>query len=220
MSVAEATTAPRERPILFSAPMVRAILAGAKTQTRRIVTRDALRWLDVDGFDPGFVAAPENALSPYGYAGDRLWVRETWAAAAWPLAGIPARGEADIQYAADGVTSTDKDGRWRPSIFLPRWASRITLEVTGVRVERLQTITEEDVAAEGTPGMVAGRYQCHDCNGRGRNVTWPSGCPRCEGKGTNAVGHFRRLWDQINGERAPWASNPWIWVVSFRRLAS
>jgi hypothetical protein len=138
----------KERPILFSAPMVRVLLDGSKTQTRRIVKGMALEWLRPDGFTPEFVASPENYLSPYGQPGDRLYVRETWQFYDWTEDGEPC-----IRFAADNATiwpstppgealvdiwaalsrpenySIDnraRDRRWRPSIFMPRWASRIT----------------------------------------------------------------------------------------------
>ena len=114
----------KERPIIFSGPMIRAILEGRKTQTRRIVKPNCL-----------------SKLSPYGRTGDRLWVRETW--------GHNPEGPGYV-YRSDGDFDMKFHGdRWRPSIHMPRWASRITLEVTGVRVERLQDINEEDALAEG-----------------------------------------------------------------------
>lgn len=183
-----------ERPILFSGPMVRAILEGRKTQTRRVVTKPVvLDWLDQ--FLPEFVAAPENHLCPYGFAGDRLWVRETFAGdnlCGWvyradhPNADIKA-GELD-----DGEQSLR---RWVPSIHMPREASRLKLEVTGVRIERLQDISEADAKAEGVccaPGHPHGAADQHR-------------------------GAFRALIESLNGKRGfGWATNPWMWVVEFR----
>lgn len=135
----------KERPILFSAPMVRAILDGTKTQTRRAVKGRALEWLmSPICFAPEYVAMPENEACPYGFAGDALWVRETW-----------ARDDEDgtLMYRADLGRDVCADAweqgriegvpryRWRPSIHMPRQASRLTLEVTGVRVERLPELT-------------------------------------------------------------------------------
>lgn len=195
----------KERPILFSAPMVRAILDGRKTQTRRVVRGQ------VGALDRGQPTIVGGPACPYGAPGDRLWVRETWAA-------IDERGEAvsrrtrhvdqncgdRLVYRADDRVLTEQ---WRSPLFMPRWASRITLEVTTVRVERLQAITEEDACAEGVT----------QTDGR-----WWDGAPHAV-KGTpralpTAREAFADLWDAINGKRAPWSSNPWVWVVSFRRV--
>jgi hypothetical protein len=187
----------KERPILFSAPMVRAILAGEKTQTRREVkglgvfvdtemdmgppTLEDVGWIWPDG---------TTARCPYGKPGDQLWVREKWR----PTVNI-SKSESSIYYAADGVSKVDKRAgvlwrmatasRWRPSIHMPRWASRLTLEVTGVRVQRLDDTGEDDARAEGVVDTFA----------------------------------FEELWDSINGKGA-WAANPWVWVVSFNRVES
>lgn len=174
----------KERGILFSAPMVRAILSGRKTVTRRILgNQGAIIGMDVP-------QAREHILSrcPYGAAGDRLWVRETW----MPHDTDDSR---NIRYRADGdVANTNLP--WKPSIFMPRWASRITLEVVGVRVERLQEITNADAVAEGVdPGMGF-----------------------CDFSIPHHREAFERLWDEINGKRAPWASNPLVWRVEFRML--
>lgn len=192
-----------ERPILFSAPMVRAILDGTKTQTRRVVkgvpadlifTGAMMKsegWVDFGGRDEH-----KRIHCPYGQPGDRLWVRETFSGphcmeASEGCASVPpskwARSSR-LWYWADGNPA---DGDWtrpRPSIHMPRWASRITLEVTGVRVERLHDITEADAVAEGasTPGPFA-------------------------------VHHFMDLWTSINGAES-WNANPWVWVVEFKRI--
>lgn len=223
----------KERPILFSSPMVRAILAGRKTVTRRVVTvgdtieerDDGTQWPYFTTWTHGDDGSPW-ASCPYGAPGDRLWVRETWRYHGWTEDGAPW-----IKYAADDSTrlveripdewsdrladiwadlSDDAnmaiDGRaadrkWRPSIFLPRWASRVTLAVTAVRVERLQEIDELDALNEG----VQGRAVDGVLDGKpGRYVV---GSARDE---------FAELWDGINGDRAPWASNPWVWRVEFK----
>lgn len=197
----------KERPILFSAPMVRAILAGTKTQTRRVVKPQPRR---VDGgvpFGDGPAwahAEPGSAMirCPYGQRGDRLWVRETWAPEQYDAdATTIAQIEASVRmpaYAAD--FSGQPAYKWRPSIHMPRWASRITLEVTGVRVERLQDISEADAIAE---GIVRAPYG------------WWSG--REGSSSPTAIGAYALLWEQINGPGS-WDANPWVWVVEFRRL--
>lgn len=194
-----------EHPILFSAPMVRAILEGRKTQTRRIVKN--LSWElvgDDDGSpDYGFVRRngkeevwPEGAC-PHGRPGDQLWVRETFGI---PDAPYEERRKDLVSYRADESLELAELNRyfWRPSIFMPRWASRITLEITGVRVERVQDITARDAEAEGAERADHGEHLNHD------GACW--------------VEAYERLWDQINAKRAPWSSNPWVWVVQFKRV--
>ena len=180
-----------ERPILFSAPMIRAILSGAKTQTRRTV-------------HPMHMSITGELLRyPYGEPGDRLWARETWAHDADSLEMLRALVD-DIMPTRDygpyyrATGAYEGSGlRWRPSIHMPRWASRITLEVTDVRVERLQSISEEDALAEGVDPL-----------------EWSGGPANADARAA-----FRELWESINGKRAPWATNPWVWAISFRRLA-
>lgn len=177
----------KERPILFSAPMVRAILAGTKTQTRRVCTDEVA---DV-------LARFETVGTPRYSAGDTLWVRETFANIA--IEGYPPT----YFYRADGedlppFDARAADNRWRPSIHMPRTASRITLRVESVRVERLQDISEHDAVCEGIEP--ATRLACgadsHD--------------PRQS---------FLELWDSINAARGyGWDSNPWVWVVQFERV--
>lgn len=210
-----------ERGILFSAPMVRALLDGSKTQTRR-PCKPMNQWVDqecrevrmIDGaalhFLKGATAPLETLRCPYGKPGDRLWVRETWhpdpeddgtwAYTQWagckgsPLSDIPKRfqkPEHCIHRASwDGV-----DLVWRPSIHMPRWASRILLEITDVRVERLQDIGSEEIEAEGVVTSDADIMQ-HGC--RARVMDW------------------QRLWESINGDGS-WDTNPWVWVIEFRR---
>jgi len=211
----------RERPILFRGEMVRAILAGQKTQTRRLVKVDdgkvklrgkgnAWLYLDFDGV-PGLSWRPyggastrpydPEAASPYGMRGDRLWVREAFRLRADQDDKPPSQDwwKTGAWYEADGNCDPcgcgGGAGRLRPSIHMPRWASRLTLEVTDVRVQRLQEISGNDVAAEmGWP----------PCN-RGPE------CP-C------ARNMFRPAWDRIYGKRATWASNPWCWAITFRKV--
>lgn len=170
----------KERPIIFSGPMVRAILDGRKTQTRRIVNPQPCEgWMPhsycelhlmnggefvlsggapiVVGWGVANETGEDGRVCPYGGPGDRLWVR-------------------------------------RPKDFMPRWASRLTLEITDVRVERLQDITEEDAKSEG-----ATRKDCGDFG----METWTSA--------------FRNLWIDING-RDSWNANPWVWVIDFKTV--
>lgn len=202
----------KERPILFSAPMVRAILAGTKTQTRRVVKGEALQWLERDKFTPGFVADPGNRLCPYGHPGDRLWVRETWResgeGSAWHYAAegtiLPKQRDKDLQaFLARRAPFTWESYKWRPSIHMPRAASRITLEITAVRVERLQDISEADAMAEGVIHKQRGDIGMYFVG--------------TEAAGTTAAGCYRNLWERINGFGS-WDANPWVWVVEFRRV--
>lgn len=198
----------RERPILFSAPMVRAILAGAKTQTRRPVKprKDRAIGCELACHElAGEVNAGDYMNAPWA-PGDRLWVRETFCDD-WHM----DRGV--IEYRADGELDSDMFDAgctWRPSIHMPRWASRITLEVTDVRVERLQDISEKDAQAEGierTEDFFG--CPCWRVYGEpdGADVVAPD----------DPIGSYRSLWESINGPGS-WEANPWVWVVSFRRL--
>lgn len=212
-------TAVRERPILFSGRLVRAILEGRKSVTRRVVKQqpqdkwgqgvhqsDGLfrvhgRFSQLDGY----------VLCPYGAPGDRLWVRETHAiipATAYVMSnddGQPiAHRTAGDWWAVyrEGWTRCPP-GRWCPSIHMPRWASRISLEVTEVCVERLCEITDADAIAEGVEPVTAG--QDVDIDGY-----WWNGRP---------VERFRELWNEINAPRGfGWNANPWVWVIRFRRV--
>lgn len=174
-----------ERPILFSGPMVRAILDGRKTMTRRIFKRRT--GITGPELDPTF-------RCPYGSPGDRLWVRETWA--------VP---ETVTFYRATDYGLLPPGAKWSPSIHMPRRASRLTLEVTDVRIERLHDISEEDARAEGVESIA---------------FDWRNYMPEREAPEQfhkNARESFFSLWESINGT-ASLASNPWVWVVSFRRL--
>jgi hypothetical protein len=233
----------KERPILFSAPMVRAILSGRKTQTRRLVKPAAGRqseWLTSDliarsprltigrtnpdgifgaqmdhprGGPLGFVACPY-----YGQPGDRLWVRETWRTAKSLDSKSPAViGEmckeagyknpwAPLAYEADGHQNSEwrgfelggdaEPGKTRVSIHMPRWASRILLEITAVRVERLQDITPADCVEEGYVSAPMEPYQSEELV---------------------ALDWYRQLWESLNGPGS-WAANPWVWVIEFKRV--
>lgn len=215
----------RERPIIFNADMVRAVLDGRKTQTRRIMTPQPADDIQLHEFPNKLLLGWLSSLKhkhgsftahifPFGQPGDRLWVRETWSVVSHAFDDdglmidyVPDRPAKAVHeqpfgrgyysghaiYAADGgFTWGDDDGCvdgrscWKPSIHMPRWASRITLEITGVRVERLQDISAEDAAAEG----LTGRAKMPD---------------------------FGVLWSSIYGDES-WHANPWVWVIEFKRV--
>lgn len=243
-----------EHPILFSGEMVRAILEGRKTQTRRVIKNwppkiylpksvtgewpisHRLR-MCTGTYQP--VSNPNGALSiktgdklfgikpsefewicPYGQPGDRLWVRETFRWADKLVDGYARGAPYYIQYKADGrVANIDesapikptigferdwsegwsvdsKFGKWKPSIHMPRWASRINLEVVNIRVERVQDITLSDVCAEGHPSPV------YDDEHASENFEW-----------------YSNLWDELNAKRGyGWEVNPWVWVIEFEAV--
>lgn len=203
-----------DRPILFSGPMVRALLDGSKTQTRRVV-----KWRELNaGLNLGFsgLRAERTALgwvlesdtrdsrewrckptpSPYGQPCDRLWVREAWRVIDVADCFAPRQITAAhrIWFEAD-APHDGPVGRYRPGMFMPRWASRITLEVTDVRIERLQDISEADAVAEGV------RNSLHLPGGR------------------FAKENFAHLWWTINGDGS-WEANPWVWAISFKRVTT
>lgn len=188
----------KERPILFSAPMVRALLAGTKTQTRRIIKPQHLAFFNQDA--AAMLSDWNERPLPYGQTGDRLWVRETF--------GHFERNQhfkpgCNVYYRADGNCLELEP--WRPSIHMPRWASRITLEITSVRVERLQDISEADALAEGIPSI--------DTPG-----AWTLPIPANPNLPAIYLGAFCKLWESINGPGS-WDANPWVWAIEFRRLA-
>lgn len=244
----------KERPILFSGPMVKALLAGTKTQTRRIVKPSLIAWIDpLDGDEFQFkgkrYTRRELCLQcPYGQPGDRLWVKETW----HPSARMGV--EVELEYLADEsarlVTCQPDDLKptidrmlakraWVPSIFMPRWASRITLEVVSVRVERLQDISEADAWQEGItdlsdamnsrplqtfanlcmafPKTDLGRLAADDMKlfQFGNDPKQRSDYEKVVG--TTGRGCYAYLWESINGQGS-WAKNPFVWVVEFRRI--
>lgn len=192
----------RERPILFSGPMVRAIIDGRKTVTRRIAK--PVKHPDLGNiYTPGALVLenePQHVIDracPYGQPGDRLWVRETFAVYGDKKMHV-------IHYRADRPYHVGQKGMgYKPSIHMPRWACRILLEITAVRVERLQDISEEQAEAEGVKGEPCdhARQACADI-----------GC-----WGDTAKGAFGFLWESLNGSGS-WAANPWVWVVEFKRV--
>ena len=209
-----------EKPILFSGPMVRAILDGRKTMTRRVMKFNAKQCKDwgitgsADAYDVtphsdgkawGFLVAGDMGYAdvkcPYGGPGDRLWVREAFRywfqedvlmdCIDYAAGGAPMKPEGlDFDTGMRFSERCAADSKFRPSIHMPRWASRLTLEVTTVRVERLQDISEADARAEGCP------VECQE---------------------GNAVDWFSGLWDGINAKCGyGWDSNPWVWVIEFK----
>lgn len=224
----------KERPIPFSGPMVRAILEGQKTVTRRAVK-------------PQFMSAPVDVIDgvpswdrpanyagevtmntqhgkpcPYGKPGDRLWVRETWLEdpendGTWaytqymgckgsPLSDIPKRFQKP-DHCIFRASWKGPDMLWRPSIHMPRWASRILLEISDVRVERLQDISEDQAEAEGIEGCIPGCPGPYDEHGN----------PECDCMNLTYKQSFQAFWESINGRKS-WDANPWVWVVEFKRI--
>ena len=217
----------KECPILFSAPMVRAILEGRKTVTRRaikdqpqMVTDRAIELWAGDAEVLFKQLQRAGRKCPYGQPGDRLWVRESWAADAQVDAVAPrdlSQGE-PIHYPADGAVRQTgcamiTPGKGRPSIHMPRWASRTLLEITDVRVERLQDISGDQAVAEGLiwQGQESGKvFYSH------AERKYPPGAHQRFGiSGVDAVSAFRNLWNSVGGD---WDANPWVWVVEFKRV--
>jgi len=232
----------KERPILFSGAMVRALLDGSKTQTRRVVTPAAnQQWLQPETLNQSPRAKPclirgeqwaqfahplagqtINGIkhdewspltcirSPYGQPGDRLWVRENFYR-------VDSKGETEvlgrmvpcdkqtISFVADNLETPP--GRQYPSIHMPRWASRINLEITGVRVERLQDISDQDARAEGIDA----------CDGISTTEAILDLAKRMGAPKENVL-RYATLWESINGAGS-WEANPWVWAIEFRRIA-
>lgn len=214
----------KERPILFSGAMVSAILSGTKTQTRRVAPVESFEVTEHDGGLISWAARFTKPLTksritathsggpftrdqasrivasqfcPYGQPGDRLWVRETWAHGIHAMA---AKRDEDgpFVYAATDRVDQRIGERWKPSIHMPRCASRITLEITGVRVERLQGLSHDDAYDEGA-------------------AEWAAETVKDGNKYPSAQRAFQALWESINGPDS-WDANPWVWAVSFKRV--
>lgn len=214
-----ATAQIKERPILFSGEMVKAILDGRKTQTRRVVNPQPEWDSEVtktlcDPMSGPFVwpigglgqqcGAPITKMK-YGKPGDRLWVRETFCSFSngsgyfYKATGRPKDYEKGGQFTWSGTP-------WKPSIFMPRAASRINLEIVEVRVERLNEISEADARAEGYEYKQL--HAMHEEAAGMSLMTMPN----------DSRLWFRTLWDKINGKKHPWSDNPWVWVVEFKKV--
>lgn len=196
---------PKERPIIFNASMVSAILDSRKTQARRIIKpqpilseKTGFNWnggafgIGINKYETG---RNFSCMCKYGKPGDKLWVRET-------TREICIGSISITEYTANNELSGlewDYSKQVRPSIHMPRWASRITLEITNVRVERLRDISEEDALAEGCVSTAVANEKGDDYNG-----LYPTE-------------HFYRLWDSIYG-KGSWFANPWVWVIEFKRI--
>jgi len=226
----------KEHGILFATAMVRAILAGQKSQTRRLLQAQSAEAADVwanngDGTwssgwrgDGGNLATLETVRAPHGPVGRRLWVRETWHQCPHCERTVSYRAggwrEAPSGAPDDAGDRCDDDTRplspkceahgWKPSIHMPRWASRITLEVTRVRVERVGDISEEDAKAEGV--TVLPLQDAAD-----PSAWWSADPANPATHGRTPVAAYRKLWDEIDGAGS-FASNPWVWVYDFRRV--
>ena len=235
----------KERGMIFNAEMVRAILDGRKTQTRRIIKVQPesnqfglLRILDstkrndigkyhwAESNATGTHARSKLFSCPFGEVGDRIWVRETWADVnheGCPAVTYRADGEVRDLHEDDGDEQdpnlekywfanwypdliSGTEGKWTPSIHMPRWASRITLEITGVGVQRLQSISPNDASREGLIKLPAtGRY----CLSQGDQYFG--------GASHDAREVFSWLWESIYGAES-WQANPWVWVIEFKRI--
>jgi len=180
----------RNKPIIMSAPMVRALLDGTKTQTRRVMKPQPI----------GDMPICEDDL-PCPYAPSMyLWVRETWQiferfADCVTIRYRASEGRSHTEFEERRVVALPRDYNtsiWRPSIHMPRWASRLTLEVTDVRAERVQDINDTDIRSEGF-GL------------DGDAVAW----------GADLRGEFSNLWDALHGEQYQWNANPWVWAIAF-----
>lgn len=226
----------KERGMIFNSEMVRAILDGRKTQTRRVIANVGndnclplqKRTKTKDGIYTHVIDAPIYGLCPFGKIGDRIWVRETWSDV--NLDGAPAvayRADDEVYDLMEDESLLDEDGafnyqdprvckyqfaawhsdlisgiegNWRPSIHMPRWASRLTLEITGLRVERLNSISQEDAQAEGME-LTGWRPTYSD--------------PDSGGEVWTPYDNFAQLWESIYGEGS-WKANPWVWVIEFK----
>lgn len=221
----------KERPILFSGAMVRAILDGSKTQTRRVIKNNPIEPHPVEkaahyhtgdpsqGYawywrDRGCWNSSKPFFCPYGHAGDRLWVRETHRLIDYSVTApgcYPVHDDWQAIYKADNLSEFIAAGRWRPSIHMPRWASRIALEITGVRIERLQEISEEDALAEGIEKSSDPSLSSWPFLGANHLI---KGTPKPHATAGQA---FLDVWGSIYGAMSG-IDNPWVWVIEFKRV--
>lgn len=237
----------KEKSIIFNGEMVRAILDGRKAQTRRVVKgnplalllngdRETMTYEDCYGD-----SRPIEELCPYGQKGDCLWVRETWVKIfnTWPIEEnnfhIEYKADSNAKYPGEWPAEEGGDPecpKWRPSIHMPRWASRITLEIVDIRVERLQDISEKDAKAEGVAPLFDEKTQRErpECRsdyylnylwhgnfacglGNKKSDAWPYQYSGYE----KARDSFSSLWEMIHGPGS-WKSNPWVWAIEFKRI--
>lgn len=211
-----------ERGMIFNGEMVRALLDGRKTQTRRPIKWKQTRFTEIgereDGSKWQWSEDAEHACDfwhpcPFGAVGDRIWIRETWA-----RYNIDQNSH-DMAYRATTPEDWPEEGRWRPSIHMPRWASRILLEITNVRVERLNAISEEDAQREGVhtevwdQTVVARNYAARDEFFQ----FWSEDMPHYVEMNQLYRSSFRSLWESIYGAEN-WLANPWVWVIEFKRI--
>ena len=192
----------KDRPIIFSGPMVRPLLDGCKTQTRRAMKNPAAvmgfrHWLGRQWERLSSTGQRLDLINcPYGEPGDRLWVKETYT-------DLGTKHRRRLVYRAD-VADSERvrvDAPWRSSLFMPRRASRILLEIGAVRVERLQDISNSDAVSEGITGQF-GNYK--DYSGQVNGFAL-------------AADSYRTLWESLNGAGS-WDANPWVWVIEFKRI--
>ena len=217
----ETITNVKERPILFSTPMVRAILEGRKTVTRRalrdklIINQDPDRYRlhghkNMEGhaffedLRPEITPWISPIPCPYGFEGDVLWVRETWA-----YVDFAGEDNGYVYRATDPDWETMEGWKWKPSIFMPRAACRLRLEIQSISVERLQDITEEDAIREGIVEYEDGTY--HNYFKR-KGLRYEDGVECLLAKGS-----FQSIWISINGAES-WNANPWIWKIEFKKI--
>lgn len=223
----------KEYPILFTSDMVRAILDGRKTQTRRVMKpqpekddsgfwRYAGAGWSRDDFVPVAPGHPLEASCPYGRPGSELWVRETFALREPCDNKAPSECMEDeaVWFKADNNELTgNAAGRWRPSIHMPRWASRVQLTVTDIRVERVQGISIDDVWAEGVQIPTNNGNAVISLTDKYTIATYMEGTVSEWEQDDFFRAHFAKLWDELNADRDQgqfaWESNPWVWVIDF-----
>ena len=209
----------KERPIIFSTPMVKAILESVKIQTRRIIKPQPIKkdvfwelygaaWSEDHGYIPCMPGHSLSTRNPYGQNEDLLWVRETFMYSHF----YPDNGQVVIKYKAGGQRLIENYpywilnknlNKWKPSIHMPKAAARIWLKISEIGIERLQDITEEQAIAEGVGSG------CHV------NAVWPDYINMKTGLCSTARKSFASLWKSINGPES-WDNNPWVWVIHFR----